>query len=210
MQYQFLLCNILVVCILHMTSIFKSSPSKSKLSFVWHVDILFRYLETQGRDNLLSKKLLNEKLLTLLLLLESHIKSFRIRVGVFLNDMLVTFIPWTVLNHYRQGKTLEKFEYRPYIDYRLCIISCLREYISSRNTLEGLTSDQLIATLKISFKGTSTSPMRRWKKNIFTFDNIGDIFPHSCWAASTSKAKSIDVNVDEIIRKRCWQSRKKF
>ena len=136
MQYQFLLCNILVVCILYVTSIFKSSPSISKLSFVWHVDILFRYLETQGRDNLLSKKLLNEKLLTLLLLLESRIKSFRIRVGVFLNDMLVTFIPWTVLYHYRQGKTLEKFEYRPYIDYRLCIISCLREYISSRNTLK--------------------------------------------------------------------------
>lgn len=111
-------------------------------------------------------------------MLESHIKSFRIRVGVFLNDMLVTFIPWTVLNHYRQGKTLEKFEYRPYIDYRLCIISCLREYISSRNTLEGLTSDQLIATLKISFKGTSTSPMRRWKKNIYLLLIISGIFFH--------------------------------
>ena len=87
-----------------MTSIFKLSPPKPKLSFVWDVDILFRYLETQGSNNVLSKKLLTQKLLVLLLLLgsgrTSTMKSFRIKEEVSLNDILVTFIPGTVLKHY--------------------------------------------------------------------------------------------------------------
>ena len=45
-------------------------------------------------------------------------------------------------------------------------------------------------------------------KGIFTFDNIGDLSPHSYWTLSASKAKNIDADVDEIIRRRSWQSRK--
>lgn len=47
-------------------------------------------------------------------------------------------------------------------------------------------------------------------KGIFTFDNIGDLSPHSYWTLSASKAKNIDADVDEIIRRRSWQSRKNF
>ena len=148
-----------------MTSIFKLSPPKPKLSFVWDVDILFRYLETQGSNNVLSKKLLTQKLLVLLFLLgsgrTSTMKSFRIKEEVSLNDILVTFIPGTVLKHYRPGRSLDKFENGAYIYDRLSIVSCLMEYICRRNILEGMSSGQLIVTLKMSFKGTSTGTIRR-------------------------------------------------
>ena len=39
--------------------------------------------------------------------------------------------------------------------------------------------------------------------DIFTFDNIGVLYPHSSLAASTSKAKNIDVDINKIIRRRC-------
>ena len=38
----------------YMTGIFNLRPPKPKLSFVWDVDILFRYLEKQGSNTSLS------------------------------------------------------------------------------------------------------------------------------------------------------------
>ena len=47
----------------YMTEVFNLRPPKPKLSFVWDVDILFRYFEQQGDNNSLSDKLLTENLL---------------------------------------------------------------------------------------------------------------------------------------------------
>ena len=53
----------------YMTGAFNLRPPKLKLRFVWDVDILLRYFDQQGDNNLLSDKLLTQKLLILLLLL---------------------------------------------------------------------------------------------------------------------------------------------
>ena len=50
--------------------------------------------------------------------------------------------------------------------------------------------------------------MRRWVKDIFMINNIVNFSPHSCWSASSSKAKHIDVNIDEITRRGCWKNHK--
>ena len=56
----------------YMTGVFNLRPPKPKLSFVWDIDILFKYFEQQGDNNSLSDKLLTQKLLILLLLLGAH------------------------------------------------------------------------------------------------------------------------------------------
>ena len=73
-----------------------------------------------------------------------------------------------------------------------------------------MTADQLIITHRKSFKGASIDTMRQWIKDIFIVNNIVNFSPHSCRAASSSKAKQIDVNIDEIIRRGCWKNRKNF
>ena len=50
--------------------------------------------------------------------------------------------------------------------------------------------------------------MRRWIKDIFIKNNIVNFSPHSYRTVSSSKAKQIDVNLDEIIRRGCWKNRK--
>ena len=115
-----------------------------------------------------------------------------------------------VLKHSRKVKPLDKFEYRAYVDNTLCVIACLKKYISRRNKIEGLTTDQLIITHRKPFKGASIDTMRRWIKDIFIVNNIVNFSPHSCWAASSSKAKQVDVNIDEIIGGGCWKDRKNF
>ena len=186
-----------------MTEVFNLRPPKPELSFIWDVDILFRYFEQQGDNNSLLDKLLTQKLLILLLLLGAHristVRLFSVS-NMVLNDLSVTFIPTKVLKHSRKGKTLDKFEYRSYPDKKLCIISCLREYLPSRDEHVDLNTDQLIITLKKPFKGASIDTMRRWVKDIFIISNIVDFFPHSCRAASTSNAKNLEVNIDEKLK----------
>ena len=116
-----------------------------------------------------------------------------------LNDRSVTFIPTEVLKHSRKGKPLDKFEYRSYTHKKLCIISCLREYLTRRDKHVSLKTDQLIIAPKKPFKGASIDKMRRWVKAIFILDNIVNFSPHSCRAALTSKAKNMEVNIDEIL-----------
>ena len=106
-----------------------------------------------------------------------------------LNDLSVTFIPTEVLKHSTKGKPLDKCEYRAYEDENLCVIACLKEYICRRNKHERLTTDQLIITLRKPFKGASIDTMRRWIKDIFIAIDIVNFSPHSCQAASSSKAK---------------------
>ena len=127
-----------------------------------------------------------------------------------LNRLSVTFTPTEELKHSRKGKSLDKFEYGAYECKTLCVIAYLKEYISRRNKQEELITDQLIITLKKSFKEASIDTLRRWIKYIFIVDNIVNFSPHRCRVASSSKAKFININIDEIIRRSCWISRKRF
>ena len=117
--------------------------------------------------------------------------------NMVLNDLSVTFISTEVLKHSRKGKPLDKFEYRSCAYKKLCIISCLREYLTRQDQHVSLNTDQLIITLKKPFKEASIVTIRRWVKDIL---NVIYFSPHSCQAASTSKAKSMEVNIDEILK----------
>ena len=122
----------------------------------------------------------------------------------------MTFILTEVLKHSRKGKPIDKFEYRAYKDKTLCVIACPKEYISRKNKYERLTTGQLIITLRKPFKGVFIDTKRRWIKDIFIVNNIVNSSPHSCGAASSSRAKRIYVNIDEIIRRGCWKNWKNF
>ena len=187
----------------YLTGIFNLRP---------YIDILFRYFEQQEDNCLLSHVMSTQKLIILLLLLGAHklstIKLFRI--NMVLNDLSVPLISTEVLKYSRKDKPLDKFEYRADEDKTLCVIECLKEYISRRNKHEWLTTDQLIITLRKPFKGASIHTMSRWIKDILIVNDIVNLSPHSVRAASSSRAKCIDVNIDEIIRRDCWKNRKTY
>ena len=116
----------------------------------------------------------------------------------------MTLIPTgKILKHSGKGKLPDKFEYRAYEDKTLCVIACLKEYISRCNKHERLTT---IVTLRKPFKTASLDKIRRLIKDVFIVNNTVNFSPHSCRAASSNKAKCIDVNIDEIIRKGCWKN----
>ena len=59
-----------------MTGVFNLRLPKPKLSFVWDVDILFRYFEQQDGNNLLSDKLQTQKHCYCLVLIELVLSNY--------------------------------------------------------------------------------------------------------------------------------------
>ena len=60
------------------------------------------------------------------------------------------------------------------------------------------------------YREASIDTIRRWVKELFIQTNIINFTRHSCRAASTSKAKLINVNIDEILHTGCWKNEKNF
>ena len=129
----------------------------------------------------------------------STVKLFSVS-NMVLNYLSVAFVTTKVLKLSRKGTPLEKVEYRSYTNKKLCIMSCLREHLARRDKHVGLNTDQLIILLKKPFKGTSIDAMRSWFKDISTLNNI-DFSPHSCRTSSTSKAKNMEVNIGDTLKR---------
>lgn len=196
-----------------MKGIYNLRPPKPKLSFVWDVSIIFRYFENLGENDILSDRDLSHKLVMLLLLLNGQrmntIMSFDIN-QMILNKISVTFSPVYPLKHSKKGRKLETFTYRAYDKTNLCIISCLREYLARRKDKVHQDCTQLIITYGKPYKEASIDTVRRWVKDIFKINEIFDFTPHSCRSASTSKAKAINVDITEILKRGCWKNEKTF
>ena len=73
-----------------------------------------------------------------------------------------------------------------------------------------MTTHELIITLRKLFKEPSIDIPRRWIKYIFIHNNIVNFPPHRFQVAASSKAKHIDINIDEVIRRSFRISKKKF
>ena len=73
------------------------------------------------------------------------------------------------------------------------IMSYLREYLTRQDKNVGLNTAQLIITLKKSLIGTSIDAI-----------NMVDFSPHSSRVASTSKAKNMEIDLDEIFKRGCF------
>ena len=195
-----------------MTGVHNLRPPKPKLDFIWDVSIVFRHIECPD-NTVLSDKLLTHKLLILLLLLGGQrmntIKSFHID-RMFLTDISVTFCPANVLKHSRKSKKMDTFLYRAYINPNLCVVSCLREYLLRRNQRVNEEETQLFITYGKPYKAASIDTMRRWIKELFADVNIVNYTPHSCRAASTSKASNINIDIENILKLGCWKNEKTF
>ena len=197
----------------YMKGIYNLNPPKPKLTFVWDVSIMFKYFKNMGDNTKLTDKLLSQKLIMLLLLLGGQRLNTLVTFHVdhmIMTDDSVTFVPDRVLKHSRSGKTLDRFQYRTYVIKELCVISCLREYLQRRTTKVSEKISQLVITHGKPYREASIDTLRRWVKELFIQTNIINFTPHSCRAASTSKAKLINVNIDEILHTGCWKNEKNF
>ena len=196
-----------------MKGIFNLRPPKAKSAFIWDVKILFNHFEDMSDNKELSDRDLSHKTLALLLLLHGTRLNTMIHLRIdemIMSEVGVTFTPSALLKHSRPNSKSDSFEYKAYHDKKLCIIDCLKVYLNRRTDRVDQEVKQLFITYKKPYKAASIDTLRRWVKNIFQEANIHDFSPHSCRAASTSKANMLNLDINEILKRASWANAKTF
>ena len=70
---------------------------------------------------------------------------------------------------------------------------------------------ELFIALKAPYHEASIDTLRRWIYDLFSGSQLLKNFtPHSCRAAATSKAKKLNVNMEDILKQGCWKNMKTF
>ena len=185
-----------------------------KLSFVWDVQIMFKYFRSLGDNRQISDKYLSQKLLILLLLLGGQRLNdvFHFTIDrMIISSTSATFSPEVVLKHPKPGRKLDIFEYRAYSDPKLCVVECVKEYIHRRNDRVDKEQQRLFITYRKPYRTASVDTLRRWIRETFAETSlIKNFTPHSCRSASTTKAFNVSLDILDILRKTCWNNVKTF
>ena len=152
---------------------------------------MFEYFRNLGDNSQISDKHLSQKLLILLLLGGQRLNYvFHFTIDrMIISSSSVTFSPEHVLKHSKPGRKLDVFEYRAYLNPKLCVLECVKEYIHRRNDRVDKDRKMLFITYRKPYHAASIDTLRRWIKETFAETNLIGIFtPHSCRSASTTKA----------------------
>ena len=194
--------------------VYNLRPPKPKLQFVWDVKIVFDYLQAKGTNEKLQIKELSQKLLILLLLLGGQRMNSIFNFdtdNMFINTECAVFNPSKVLKHSQPGNKLDQFTYRSFPQKELCVVECLKEYVARRELKVGKEITKLFISLSAPYHGVSIDTLRRWIYDLFSGSELLKTFtPHSCRSAATSKAKKLNVDMEEILKQGCWKNMKTF
>ena len=193
---------------------FELRPSVPKYEEIWDVKIVLDYLKFLPCSSELSLNVLTHKLVMLLALVTGQ----RVQTLSFLKiDNILIFPDKCVLLIDRNTKnsfflkrkpifTIKRFE-----DVSVCPVTCLEEYIKRTAPLRHDYKQLFISYIK-PHKPVRCETISRWLKQCMFEAGIDvEIFKgHSTRAASTSAAKRVAVDINDIIKTAGWTNVKTF
>ena len=196
-----------------MRGIFTKRPKLPQYGHIWDVNIVFDYLRTLPSNESLSLLKLSEKLVILLLLLSGQrgqtIHLLKIS-DVHIDDDSVTlfFSSLTTPKRHLDPLVLEKYK----VDEKLCVVASMKTYLERTSGLRDSSDDKLLISTVPPHKGVTKSTVSRWIKSIMTQSGIDTNYfrPHSCRAASTSKARNAGKKIGAILKAAGWSTAKTF
>ena len=193
-----------------MKGVFESCPPQPRYTSTWDVGIVLNYLKTQSPVRRLTLKRLTLKLTMLLALVTAQ----RVQTLQLLDlDRLTrgkhfSFSFSEPLKQSRQGKpafTLDLLPYPP--DRRLCVLTVLNEYVLRTVSCRGNETALLLSFTRPHAK-VSRDTIARWIRTVMAEAGVDTaVFKaHSTRAAATSKAASLHVPVDQILKVGGWST----
>ena len=194
--------------------VFKLKPALPRYNVIWDANIVLEYLKSLSPVKNLSLKLLTHKLVMLMLLLSgqrgqtihlAHIANIDIspnRFYVTIGDSVKTTKP---------GRHVEQLRFKAYApDKRLDVHFVLQEYLRRTLLIRGKEMMLFVSYVK-PHKAVTRSTISRWTKECMMNAGVNmNIFsPHSCRAASTSKAKN-KLQLKTILKTAGWTNANTF
>jgi hypothetical protein len=202
-----------------MRGIFQCKPSLPRYNYkICDVNLVLQYIRSDMPETEhLPLKDLTLKLVMLIALTTAqrgqslHLLDIQ---GMVKEEATLTFM---LNEHIKQSKpgrpsseiVIQLKAYPP--DNKICVVTTCLAYIEKTKTLRGDES-KLFVTYQKPHKRASKDSIRRWIQNMMIRSGIDVTIyrPHSVRAASTSKAKSNNASLLEIMKAAGWSSANTF
>ena len=193
----------------------KINPSRPRYNTTWDPARVIDHFKTKEQNEDLSLKELSKKLVTLLALATGQrmqtISLIKLQNICNLGDRIKIYIPDKI-------KTTRKNALQPCLDLpflneepKVCVASLLEVYIKTTATLRETDENSLFLTYKKPYKKATQTTLSRWVRETLEEARVDPCFKaHSTRHASTSKALSFGVPLDEILSTAGWSSQNTF
>lgn len=196
----------------YMKGVYNIRPTKPRYSGTWDVSLVLRLWSPVKN---LSLKQLTLKLV-MLIALTNAARAQSIHL-ISVNNMKKCFNEYIfeysgLLKQCRPGYKMPVVHMKAHPpDRRLCIYVVVKEYLSKTAPIRNGEQSLLLSYVK-PHKAVTRDTVSRWIKMVMKLSGVNtDVFgSHSVRSASVSKAKSVDVPVDEILRKAGWTNATTF
>ena len=176
--------------------VFNTKPPKPRYTYTWDINKVLSYIANLGCNETLSDKILSQKLVILLLLVNglriNTIMSLSIQ-HMEADENSYTFIPIELQKHSRPSHQDIPIRFVAYkINVNLSPVTTLKEYLKQRERTSTINITQKIfVTHHKPIWEAHKETLSRWFKEVMKNAGINvNIFkPHSCQSASSSAAK---------------------
>ena len=171
----------------------------------WDVSVLLAYLKEKGTNSSLSLKDLTIKVCAMLLLASAQrlqtIHSLRLSC-IDMQEGCCVIKVVDKLKTSRPGFHQLPLKFFEYEDECLCVMHCLKEYISRTAPVRG--SDKLILCFQKPHKPASKDSISRWMKMLLANAGIQNFGAHSFRGAASSAMLRGGVSIEEIMKTAGW------
>ena len=192
-------------------------PALPRYQQYWSVDTVLTYLRSLPRNEDLSMKLLTQKLTILLALIapkrSSELKLLDLRYMRILPEGVEFKLPGLT----KTSSEVTSVFFGKYADCdNLCVLRCLQCYltrtIAFRPVMNPHTPSQLLISFHRPHRPVKPCSIARWIRCILSSAGIDTaIFKgHSTRSASTSKARTGGVSLEEVIKMADWSGTSTF
>ena len=192
-----------------LSGMFRMKPALPRYSTTFDVDIVLKYLKSMGESDALPFKSLSYRLVTLFCLLSGQrsqtICSLDVRKILFSETKVTIFVDSYIKNT-RPGNHVSPLELKAFPSCTtLCPAENLKQYLRRSFELRGLYT-KLFISFSSPHRPITTSTLSIWVKETLKIAGIDtSIFTsHSTLAASTSRAKSLGLSLQQICNAAGW------
>jgi integrase len=187
-------------------------PSFPRYDEIWNVDMLLKYFMDIPTNNNLSLQVLTFKLVALLAITTAQrVQTLNaISVNNISFDNNIMYIKITkMLKTTKPGVKQPVYKFPAHHNYKLCVQNTIVTYLE--RTLEFRNHDDLFLSLQRPHNPVSNSTLSRWLKEGLKLVGIDveKYKAHSYRSASTSKAFTKGVNIDDIFNQAGWSHNSK-
>ena len=178
-----------------------------KYTSIWDISLVLDYYNSIEANDKLQFKDLVKKAVMLFMILGARRKQalFTITVdNIIIGENKIVFLPNKTLKHSNIHRPLKPLIYKSYhSNEKLCIANAIQCYLGMRENLVDANTKEFIITYGKPHKPASSDTISRWIKGGLGMAGINtNVYkPHSCWYASTRKARDNGVSITDILKR---------